>query len=313
MLWQLSRAGAAGWLANFIDARNQGLNLVGMNPPKFLVPAVLLVACAIPVEAGIVFGPVKGKPGESVRLVTFSETPGGTIQRKVGEKASSGTISITRERELVWTFRDPAADGTRRGMVKVPKLTTATRVKIDGKEEKNEDSSPLTGKMFAMSKAPGGEWKFELDGSVPMARVQQEIDELKVYLKRDWFPARSVEVGDSWEFDPAWVKLVIQKDLSSAQTIGTMRLRQVRHMEQRDVAVIDVSIESTGANFKADGSEAAATVDLKGQVTVNLATMLDEQLELQGTVTTRARKAGESTEVKLPVKLRATKSFVRDR
>lgn len=279
----------------------------------FLTASAIVFAALVPIaSAGITFGPVRGKPGESVRLVTHSETPGGTIQRTIAGQSSSGTISIIRDRELVWTFRAPAADGSRRGMVSVPKITTATKTVIGGKEEKTNDSSPLTGKMFAMSKTPTGEWKFELDGSVPLTRVKSEIDELTVYLKRDWYPAKEVNVGDSWEFDPAWVKMVIEKDLSKAQTIGTMSLRQVRRSEKRQVAVIDISIRSTGADFKADGSESSAAIELSGQVTVNLDTMLDESLELKGVITSSSSKPGESTKVKLPVRLTATKSFVRD-
>ena len=272
----------------------------------------ILIALLSQASAGITFGPVRGQAGESVRLVTHSETTGGTIERTVSGKSSKGTISIIRDRELVWTFRDPAADGTRRGMVRVPKITTVSTINIEGKQEKSTDDSPLTGKMFSMSKSPAGDWKFELDGSVPLARMQAEIDELKVYLKRDWYPAREVNVGDSWEFDPAWVKLIIEKDLANAQTIGTMRLRQVRKTASRQLAVIDVTIRSSGGDFKADGSQASATVDLTGQVVVNLDTMLDESLELKGTVTTGVRKAAESTTVKLPVTLTATKTFVRE-
>ncbi len=40
--------------------------------------------------------------------------------------------------------------------------------------------------------------------------------------------------------------------------------------------------------------------------------MLDEELDLKGTVTTSTGKAGETTTVKLPIHLTATKSFVRD-
>lgn len=263
-------------------------------------------------SAGIVFGPVRGQPGESIRLVTHSETPGGSIQRTIAGKASSGTINIVRDRELIWTFRQAAPDGTLRGMVRVPNIRTSSRIVIDGKEESGTDESPLTGKMFAMSKAPQGDWKFELDGSLPLTRIQSEIDELKVYLKRDWYPGREVNVGDSWEFDPAWVKMVIEKDLSKAQTIGTMRLRQVRRAERRQIAVIDVTIRSTGAEYRPDGSESAASIELVGQVTVNLETMLDELLELKGTVTSGSSKPGETTRVKLPVSLVVSKSFVRD-
>ena len=187
----------------------------------------------------------------------FSETKGGTIQKTGLGKSSSGKIEMTRERELVWTFRAPTADGTRRGMVRVARINTVSRTVIDGKEDKISDESPLVGKMFSMSKSPAGDWNFDLDGSLPLARIQ-EIDELKVYLKRDWFPARELNVGDSWEFDPAWIRMIIERDLSQAQTIGTMRLRQVRNSEKRRVAVIEISIRSTGADFRADGTRRAA-------------------------------------------------------
>jgi hypothetical protein len=262
--------------------------------------------------AGITIGPLRGQPGESVRLVTFSEAKGGTIQRTYLGKTTNGRMEITRERELVWTFRAPAADGTRRGMVRVPKITTTTRTVIDGKDDIKTDSSPLVGKMFAMSKSPSGEWSFELDGSLPLARVRSDIDELKVYLKRDWFPAREINVGDSWEFDPVWIRMAIEKDVSKAQTIGTMKLRQVRNSETRRLAVIDVSIRSTGSDFRPDGVEADATVDLRGEVIVNLETMLDEMLELKGKVTTTTIKGAETLKVELPIRLLVTKSFVRD-
>jgi hypothetical protein len=279
---------------------------------KFSQSAVTLLALVSSASAGITFGPVRGQPGESIRLVTHSETTGATIERTAAGKTSKGSISITRDRELVWTFRSPAPDDTRRGMVRVPKITTSSLIQIDGKKEKSTDNSPLTGKMFAMSKSPTGEWKFELDGSIPLTRVQNEIEELTVYLKRDWYPTRKVNVGDSWEFDPAWVKMIIEKDLSKAQTIGTMKLRQIRHAETRQIAVIDITIRSTGADFHSDGSQSGASIELTGQVTVNLNTMLDESLELKGTVTSSSSKPGESSKMKLPVRLVATKSFISD-
>ena len=228
----------------------------------------------------------------------------------IRDRSRKGTMTLIRYRELTWTFRDPAADGTRRGMVRVSKLATFSKSVVAGKEEKSSDSSPLTGKMFAMSKPPQGDWTFELDGSVPYTRVSDEIKELTVYLQRDWYPARELNLGDSWEFDPAWVKMIIEKDLVKAKTIGTMRLRQIRRGEKRQVAIIDVTIRGTGADFQADGSESGASIELTGQVIVNLDTMLDESLELKGTLTSNSGKAGESTKLKLPISLLVTKSFV---
>lgn len=279
---------------------------------RLTVSAATLIAIGSSALAGITIGPIRAQPGESIRLVTFSETKGGTIQRKGLGRTVNGSMEITRERDLVWTFRAPTQDGTRRGMVRVPKLTTSTRSVIDGKEEKSTDQSPLVGKMFAMSKTPSGDWNFELDGSLPLARVRSEIEELKVYLKRDWYPNRVINVGDSWEFDPAWIRMVIERDMSKAQTIGTMRLRQIRNTVKNRIAVIDVSIRSTGADFRPDGSESDAAVNLIGEVLVNLDTMLDETLELKGTITSTYIKGAETTTMKLPIRLLATKSFVKD-
>lgn len=283
-----------------------------MQRSPFFASVIALAGLLSPATAGIVFGPIRGQPGESVRLLTHSETTGGTIAKTRDGRTTNGTIAITRDRDLVWTFRNPGTDGTRRGMVKVAELATASKTVINGKEDKAADTSPLKGKLFAMSKTPTGDWKFELDGSVPLSRVKAEIDELTVYLKRDWYPAKSVELGESWEFDPAWVKMIIEKDLVKAQTIGTMRLRQVRRAVGRELAIIDISIRSTGGDFRADGTESAATIELTGQVTVNLVTMLDESLELTGTVTTSTDNVSEVTKVVLPIKLAVTKSFIRD-
>lgn len=276
--------------------------------PALALPLILSSAHA---ATEIAFGPVRAQPGESIRLVSNSETKGGTVEITKDGKTSNGTIRIVRDRDLSWTFRAPETDGTRRGMVSVAKIAASASAMIDGKEEKTEDSSPLNGKMFAMTKPPAGDWKFELDGSVSLRRIQTEIDELTVYLKRQWYPERIVKVGDSWEFDPAWIRMIIEKDLPKAQVIGTMKLRQVRRTAQKDIAVIDVSVRGTGGDFRPDGTESKVQVELTGQVMVDLKTMLDERLELKGIVITSTGKPNESKKVTLPVNLVVNKSFVK--
>lgn len=280
---------------------------------QHLIPTAIAIALSLgPALGQIQFGPVVPKPGESIRMLSHSETPGGTTERTLEGRTTRGTLSIIRDRDLLWTFRPLGADGTRRGMVKVNLLTTVTKTGFGGKEDSTSDPSPLTGKLFAMSKAPSGDWKFELDGSVPLTRVRDEIEELTHYLKRDWYPTKPVKLGDSWEFDPAWVKAIIQRDLKNAKTIGTMRLRQVRRTQERQVAVIDVNIRSTGGDFKADGTESAASIELAGEMSVNLDTMLDETLELKGKLESSTGTATASTKAVLPINLRVTKSFVSD-
>ena len=278
--------------------------------PVFPTLAAVLATTAIS-HAGITFGPLKAQPGQNVRLVSKSEASDGRIESKQPGASANSTIRIVRERDLVWTFREPLADGTRRGMVQVNQLETTTTLSAAGKDDAKKDTSPLTGKMFAMSKLPTGDWIFELDGSVPEARVREEIDELKVYLNRNWYPDRELEAGDTWEFDPAWIKMIVHKDLRNAKTIGTMRLRQIRRAVDKETAVITVNIRSTGSDFHSDGTLTEASVNLEGTMYVNLRTNLDELLELEGSIVTGASTATTSTKATLPVKLKVTKKFER--
>lgn len=261
-------------------------------------------------QANVVFGPVLAGPGQSVRMEATTTSEGGTIRIEKDGRVTNGTAELKRERDLSWTFRSPEADGTRRGMVTVGRISTSMVTNIGGKPDEVADASPLNGRMFSMSKAPNGDWKFQLDGSVPMHRIDKEIAELTTYLKRDWYPQRQVKLGESWEFDPAWVRMIIERDLKQAQTIGTMKLRQIRHTAKGDDAVIDVSIRSTGGDFRPDGTESSARVELSGQAVVNLKTMLDESLELKGTLVTSSGKPGDSKTVTLPLRIVVKKTIV---
>ena len=264
----------------------------------------------LPVSAQIRFGPVLAGAGQSVRLVSQTTTQDGTVKLENQGRVSHGKIQHSRERDLTWTFRNPTQDGSLRGMVAVSKINTYSTATLDGKKEDSDESSPLNGKMFAMSKAVNGDWKFELDGSIPLRQIDQEISELSLYLKRQWYPHRTVKIGDSWEFDPAWIRMLIERNLKDAKTIGTMGLRQIHHSANGDSAIISVSVRSTGGDFRPDGTESSAQIDLSGQVVVNLKTMLDESLDLKGTVISRVAKPGETKTVTLPVHLKVTKTLI---
>lgn len=257
------------------------------------------------------FGPVHGKPGERIRMISKITAEEGTIQRTQSGQLSRGKVTLQRDAELVWTFREADADGTRRGMVRIPSLASTVTTTIDGKTDRADNPSPLVGKMLELSKPPQGDWKFELDGSVPRMRVEDELENFSYYLKRKWYPDYKVALGDSWEFDPVWIKHLMNKDLKDAKTVGTMLLRQVRSAPAGKTALIDVTIRSSGGDFKADGTETASSVVLNGSLVVNLETMLEESLELKGTVTNTVSTATESNTTTLPITMKVTKSFAR--
>lgn len=262
-------------------------------------------------NAGTRFGPVRLKPGESVRMVAHTETKGGTIETSREGKSRTGTMRVTRDREIVWTLRDPDPGGQLRVMARIPRFQSVSVINFGSGDDTRSEESPLAGKLIAASRDKQGEWKFELDGTPLGQRGRAELEELAAYQNRKWFPDHEVNVGDSWEFDPAWIKLVVERDLSKAQTIATMKLSQIRRSWTKETAVIDVSVRSTGKEWRADGRETGASIALAGKMVVNLATMLDEQLELDGTVQSSTRKGIESTKVSLPLRLEVRKSVVK--
>lgn len=281
-----------------------------MNPSPPILTLAALVASSLTTLAEIRFGPVLAGAGQSVHMVSHTTTLGGTVKVEKDGRVSNGKIVYSRDRDLTWTFRDPSSDGSLRGMVTVAKINTFSTMTIDGKSENADEASPLNGKMFTMTKPVSGDWKFELDGSVPMRQIDSEISELTLYLKRKWYPQRSIKIGDSWEFDPAWIRMLIERNLKDAKTIGTMNLRQIHHSEKGDSAIISVSVRSTGGDFRPDGTESSAQIELSGEVVVNLKTMLDQSLNLKGTVISRTAKPGETRTVTLPVRLEVTKTLV---
>lgn len=280
---------------------------------KLSVYPFLIAAIASPALAGeITFGPVRSEVGQKVRMVSRVEGVAGTVTKTSNGKKLAGSIDFQRNREVTWIFRAPAADGARRGMARVLGMSREATVRLAGKEEKTVEQSPLNGKQIAFSKPAGGEWAFELDGSLKTLRIDRELKELTHYLRRSWYPDKPVKIGDTWEFDPVWIKSIVEKELHSAQTIATMQLRQVRHTVDGGVALLTVRIESTGGDFRSDGTETSASIDLKGELAVDLATMLDRQLNLTGTLHTRSGTLGETTVTEVPITVDVQKSFTRD-
>ncbi|MFK7852240.1 MAG: hypothetical protein AB8D78_14785 [Akkermansiaceae bacterium] len=257
----------------------------------------------------VTFGPIKRQPGESLRLVAHSQAKDGTIVRWINNESSTGKIDLSRHRELHWTFRQPTADGSQKGLVKIVGLRSSRTVNFGGEAEKYNEVSPLTGKMFTLTKAPAADWDFDLNDTVTSTATNQDLQELKTYLKRKWYPDHPVKTGDSWEYDPKWIKMVVQRDLTNALTIGTMTLQEVRKSATRTTATIGISIQSSGEQLKSDNTLAEASVDLKGKMLVNLDTMLDESLELEGTVVVGNKEIRDSTKVTLPVRLIVTKTL----
>lgn len=284
------------------------------HPPmhRFAVPltaaAILATGSA---TAGVTFGPPRLEPGQTVRLVVQSDVKKGRVESSSPTGNSGGTIKILRERDIVFTVQRPAADGARRAMLRVPRFESTTTINLGGAPDTTTERSPLVGMQLAAVQDADGKWTFTGNGQTIDHQAKAELEELTAYQSRDWFPDRELQIGDSWEFDPAWLRLVVQRDLRNAQMIGTMKLRQVRRTRASQTAIVDISVESSGAKTDAVGRSTGATVSLQGEARINLQTMLDEAVELTGTIDMRSHDGGKRTTFHLPIRMTASKTIER--
>jgi len=281
--------------------------MIRIAPP---LAAVTVLASGL-AQAGVTFGPPKLESGQSVRLVVRSEVAKGSVESSSPTGSSGGAIKILRERDLFFTLQDPAADGSTRVMMRVPKFESTTTINLGGVPDTTTERSPLVGMQLAAVRGADGGWTFTGDGNPITNQAKAELEELTAYQSRNWFPDRELNIGDSWEFDPAWLRLVIQRDLKGAQMLGTMKLRQIRRSRLAQFAVVDIDIRSSGANLDSSGRATGATVALTGEARINLKTMLDEKVELSGTIDMQSHDGGKRTTFHLPIRMSATKTIER--
>jgi hypothetical protein len=274
-------------------------------PTAAALTALMLVGG--PAAAGVTFGPIKLQPGQRVRMIARSLADNGRVETRGPDGNTSARMTVERAREIVWTIQERAANGTPRVMIRLPQFVTISTLVVNNRPDVRTEISPLTDKLLAATRNQEGKWEFVSDGRVLGKRDQELVEELAAYQDRAWFPEREVQVGDSWEFDPKWIKLVVQRDLRDALAVGTMTLREVRLTRAAQTAAVELVIRSSGTKLTSSYRETAAIVDLRGRAVVNLQTMLDESLELEGMIHSESSDGSRRTIVDLPVRLSVTK------
>jgi hypothetical protein len=257
-------------------------------------------------HGGVVFGKPKLSPGQRVRLKVLSEAKGGSLETRGPDGNSSARMDVVREREIVWTIMNPAPEGMPRVMVRIPKFVTISTLTINGVPDVRTTASPLIGKLVEATKKKDGSWVFVSDGSPIGGKAKEETRELAAYQNSDWFPDREVQVGESWEFEPRWIKLVLQRDLRDALVVGSMTLREVRRTMSAQSAVVDMIIRSSGTKTDEQFRETTASLELKGRAVVNLKTMLYESLELAGNYRSQVSDGAKRTILSLPLRMTAS-------
>jgi hypothetical protein len=272
--------------------------------------SAVALATVVVAHGGVKLGKVKLKAGQRVRLTVRSEAENGRLETRGPDGNSAAVMKVLRERDIVWTMMNRAADGSPRVMVRIPKFVTISTLIVNGVPDVRTVASPLTGKLVEATRKPDGTWTFLSDGSPIGEMAKEETSELAAYQSSQWFPDRMVEVGESWEFEPKWIKLVLQRDLRDALVVGTMTLREVRRTMASQTAVVNMIIRSSGSKTDKEFRETTATVDLKGQAVIDLKTMLYESLELVGTFRSQVSDGAKRTIVTLPLTMAARQQLV---
>jgi len=278
--------------------------------------AFLALASALPAfgaEPLVALRPHQPAPGETVRIETSTRTHDGTIAIREGIKQRSGTIEISRKRIVERRIAGAGAKEKLTLRILDDEITTTTR--LDGSPAQTKrKTGALAGLTATGMRDATKRWRLFLDGTSADTAKSTALSALEAYANRRWLPPRPVAPGATWPIDPAFIRHIVSRDLGKSPLEATMTLREVRKNPDGTpaTAVIDCKIHTKGARQEnAAQLDAGAVVSLAGTLEIDLATMLDTSLLLEGTLATYASKGGTTTTVNLPLRMQVSKSIRR--
>jgi hypothetical protein len=262
----------------------------------------------------VVLRPHHPTPGETIRITTTTTARNGAITVREGANQRTGTIEISRKRIIDQRLAGTGAKQKLTFRVLSDDISTTTRLAGSPPETKLK-SGPLSGLTATGMRDATKRWKFFLADTATDTARTTALAALEAYANRRWFPPRAVPVGTTWPIDPGFIRHIVARDLGKTPLEATMTLREVRKDPENPnapgIAVLDCKIATRGHQKEnAARPESGAIVSLAGTLEIDLATMLDQHLLLEGTLTTFASKDGTTTTVHLPVRMEATKKIV---
>jgi hypothetical protein len=272
-----------------------------------IISLVCLVALAQSSSAEYVQGrPVRfqhfvQKFEEVVMVRVSSDASPGVLTISQGNDLKEGTISIDWRQLLERRLR--LKNGVKELRYRVLQDRTVRDLELEGKKDKKTIESPLVGETVTGMQDATGSWRLFLDHS---SGAEQAVlmDELESYEKRRWFIEDAVNVGDSWDFSPSFIKHIMERELKGAKVEAKMTLKKVKQVNTIPVAVLSFYIRSLGVSLESD-----ASISLNGEVEIDLRNMFDYKIAMAGTMTTASTHKGVTTVVKSPIKYLVTKEL----
>jgi len=186
---------------------------------------------------------------------------------------------------------------------------TYRKIKIGTKLNESTDRGALVGQIVYGFRDELHHWRLFLKGRTATKRQAVELIEIESYENRRLFQASPVKVGDTWSFEPGFVRNFIERDLGPAYIDAKMTLKSVETIDGEPTAVLSFTIQ-TNARKAIDNSRiSSAIIDLHGTLYVSLTTMLDKKMTMAGTVTTTTRQNGITSTIASPVTYIVTKTI----
>ena len=241
--------------------------------------------------------------GETVRITVRSHSGKGTLQVEDAQGGHAGKVRVDWDQMIDRTEYLEAGVKKLRYRVLADKVVTS--VVLDGKKNVTTTESPLVGETVEGMQDSLGQWRLFLDHLSGTEQTRM-IEELETYESRQWFVAGAVRVGDSWPFQPSFIRHMMERDLKGAQLDASMTLAGIERIDGVPVAKLAFTILSKGAKAEAD-----ASIFLRGTVAVDLRNMLDYHTQMDGYLHTEAEHNGVHTKIKIPLHFTVKQSITK--
>jgi len=254
--------------------------------------------------------PFPQQPGQVVTIRSSSKSTDGKVIVQRGDSKTEGAMSIQRTRHI--EQRLVTSGGAAGIAFKVLEDSSVATDELEAPGKRIRQTAALTGETVEGFQDTFRRWHLYLKGKTANNRAAVELSELEAYANRRWFVNGPVRIGQSWPAEPAFIRHLVLRDLGDAELKATMTLEAVKDIGGLRTAVVACKLETVGARGKSgDEPAATATINATGKVHITLATMLDRELVLNGTLQSTGRNGDNLTTAVLPFTIRMTKTVAK--
>lgn len=246
--------------------------------------------------------------GETIEIRSVSHSKDGTVEIIRDGVVQKGSISIKRTRLI--QRHHSSEQGAAKISYKVLSDQSSTTTNLAGQKDEQIANGELVGHTVFGLRDKQQLWRLFLDGNIANGKQAIEIAELEAYENRQWFPEQPVKLGQSWPIQPGFIRHLIERDLAKSDTKASMTFSAVKQINGQEMAILSFQADTVGLEKKPiTDKNSSAAISVSGTLHIDMKTMLDTFLSVEGVLTTHVNQMGQSTRITLPIKSTMTKSF----